>query len=107
MSKTADSPTPEEMVQAVLGPSREALARRAITWDFLATRLKAELNAKEEFWATDKETGEKKKVGSAPLWPIRQKARQDAWKYLGGDEAAGEMPGRISVNIHLEPKKDE
>ena len=62
---------------------KESLEKAGITGDYLARKLKAELNGKETKIFLPK--GSRKLVYSDPLiaWEVRQKARQDAHKLMG------------------------
>ena len=72
--------TAEDMVDAVLRPITAALAAQKITPEYLAKKLKRELNAKETkvFHANGEVVYSKPMIA----WGIRQKARQDAHKLL-------------------------
>ena len=64
-------------------PMLEAFKKKKITVDYLAGKLKSEMNARETKAQIPK--GEKEFAYSKPMiaWDVRQKARQDAHKLRG------------------------
>lgn len=79
-------------------PMNEALDSNKITVDYLAKKLKRELNAKETKAQIPK--GEKEFAYSKAMvaWDVRQKARQDAHK-LRGDYPAEKMEHSGNINF--------
>ena len=64
-------------------PSLEdVFKKKGITRDFLANKLKEELEAGDTQEIRDKE-GKTLETKHYPLWSVRQRARQDAHKLLG------------------------
>ena len=99
----------------------EALQGQGITPEYLAKKLKRELNAKETKVFYDRKTGEVVYSKKLVAWEIRQRARQDAHKLLGHypatrHEVAGKdgepitfilnMGGRQDANTEEERKQE-
>ena len=91
-------------------PITKAFKKHDITVDYLAKKLKEELEAEDNIQYKDKDdnlTGGKHSIA----WMTRQKARQDAHK-LRGDYPAEkvDLDGDIIVNIQatpIEKKREE
>jgi len=81
--------TPEEMLQAVQRSAREVMEGKGLGLEYLVGLLKKELTAKETSLTINKKTGDVTTTHH-PIWPIRQKARQDAHK-LRGDYPAEKL----------------
>jgi len=75
--------THEEMIDAILRPIEDALEGEGITPEYLAKKLKKELNAKEVKTFFDQKTGQVVYSKKMIAWQIRQKAREDVHKLLG------------------------
>jgi len=71
------------VIEKLRAPFDEAMRRRGITPDYLARKLKAELNAKSVKVFLDAKTGRVLYSEKMIDWQIRQKARQDAVRLLG------------------------
>ena len=87
-SKTTDNDltvTQEDMEAGEKDSLEEAFKNEGLDLPYLTKRLKRELNAKETKAQIPK--GEKEFSYSKPMiaWDIRQKARQDAIRYMGGE----------------------
>ena len=78
----------DDIVEALLRPITEALQRHGITPEYLAKKLKWELNAKEVKVFYDRKRGEVVYSKKLPAWEVRQRARQDAHKLLNHYPAA-------------------
>ena len=87
-------------------PMLEAFKKKKITVDYLAGKLKSEMNARETKAQIPK--GKTEFAYSNPMiaWDVRQRARQDAHK-LRGDYPAEktDLTGGITVNINATPIK--
>jgi len=72
----------DELAEEILaGGIRAALQKHKITEDYLAKKLKAELNAKEtKYFQFQGQVVEQRDVIA---WDVRQRARMDAHKLLG------------------------
>lgn len=90
--------TKEEMTGP--NPVEETLDKNKITVDYLAKKLKRELNAKETKAQIPK--GKKEFAYSKPMvaWDVRQKARQDAHK-LRGDYPSEKVEHSITLEDKL------
>lgn len=89
-----------QSVLDILQPIHQALDDEGITHEYLAKKLKAELEATEI--RTFKGDGKGKDVVySEPMiaWPVRQKARMDAHR-LRGDYPAEEL--KLDSNVSIE-----
>ena len=85
-------------------PITKAFKKHDITCDYLAKKLKSELNAKETKAQIPKGSKEFAYSKKMVAWDVRQKARQDAHK-LRGDYPAEkvDLDGDIIVNIQATP----
>ena len=79
--------TPEDI--EVPDPILDALNKRGLTLECWVSRLKQELNAKEQ--------------DGRPIWPIRQKARQDLIR-IRGEMPSESMEHRLDTGAKIEVK---
>ena len=90
----------------IVAETNAALGKAGITPDYLAQKLKSELNARETKCFFDKDGGKVVYSRSMTAWEVRQRARQDAHK-LRGDYPVEQVGGN-SQNVfimHPEPIK--
>jgi len=90
--------TNDEIVEALLRPIDQALQRQGITPEYLAKKLKQELNATVVKTHYDPKRGEIVYSKKLPAWEIRQRARQDAHRLLNHYPATKhEVSARVGV----------
>lgn len=86
-------------------PMKKALKAKDITCDYLAKKLKEELEAEDNIQYKDKEgesAGEKHSIA----WTTRQKARQDAHK-LRGDYPTEKVEHTVTLEDQLRAIHDK
>jgi hypothetical protein len=99
--------TNDDITKALASPMEEVLRKEKITPEYLAKKLKRELNAKEVKVFHNKDTGviySEKMVS----WTIRQKAREDAQKLLGlypADKHEVTFPHGLTIGDMSEDQK--
>lgn len=78
-------------------PMHVPLEKQGITRNYLAKKLKAELNAKREIKSFDAEGNVR--TLKVVDWPTRQRARQDAHKLMGDypTEKGGAIMGTLNL----------
>ena len=89
----------DQAIEDLLRPIHRALDNEGITHDYLARKLKAELEAEEvKVFKGDGNTT----IESEPLvaWQVRQKARMDAHK-LRGDYPAEELKLDTALTVNV------
>jgi len=93
----------KELVEAVRGDMVTLLEGVGLSAQKLVASLADELNAEESKTYFDGKSGKWQYSKKFPLWPIRQKARQDAHRlsghYLESDSGAPKIP--LELNIFL------
>ena len=88
----------DEIIDIALRPMQQALEAEGITEEYLARKLKQELNAKIVKTHYDPKKGEIVYSKKLAAWDIRQKARQDAHRLLGHYPATKhEVSARMGV----------
>ena len=99
--------TPEELLGAIVQPIEESLGNEGITLEYLAKKLKKELNAKEVKAFYDRKTKEVVYSKKLPAWEVRQRARIDAHKLLGHYPAEKhELTARMGVTDYNELEEE-
>ena len=102
--------TKEEILAGLDNPMLAALEAAGITEEYLTDKLQEELDAKE----TRVFNAKGKVIYSDDLiaWKVRQEARRDAVRYIGGEpaekrELSGEVTLKVVYDDELEGKREK
>ena len=98
--------TADELTKDFMRPVVAAFEAAGITPEYLASKLKKELDAKKVRLFFDQRTGKVITSDKLTAWDVRQKARQDAHKILGHypaerTEVSGPDGGFIPLGVAL------